>query len=108
MTDRGTFTTSYRAFTVDTYVEPVLRLERHRLGPRVYLFGLRIHEFALGFAVLAILIAGGVAEAWDLTRRTEFAALFGTFLIGKDWRDLFPSKRNTAAWSLLPHRVPRD
>jgi hypothetical protein len=30
------------------------------------------------------------------------------WLIGKDWRDLFPSKRNTSAWSLLPHRMPRD
>ena len=86
----------------------MLRLERHRLGPRVYVFGLRIHEFLLGFGVLAVLIAGGIAEVWDLTRRTEAAALFGTWLIGKDWRDLFPSKRDTASWSLLPHRVPRD
>ena len=108
MTDRGTLTTSHPALTVDTYLGPVLHLERHRLGPRIYVFGLRVHEFALGFVVLAVLLAGGVAEAWDLTRRTELAALFGTFLIGKDWRDLFPSKRNTAAWSLLPHRVPRD
>jgi hypothetical protein len=30
------------------------------------------------------------------------------WLVGKDWRDLFPSKRDTAAWGLLPHRVPRD
>jgi ABC-type branched-subunit amino acid transport system permease subunit len=86
----------------------VLRLEQHRLGPRFYLCGLRIHEFALGFAVLAILLLGGVAELWGLTRPTEGAALFGTWLVGKDWRDLFPSKRNTASWSLLPHRVPRD
>ena len=108
MTDRGTLTTSHRTLTADTYLGAVLHLERHRLGPRVYLFGLRIHEFALGLGVLTVLIAGGAAEAWDLTRRTELAALFGTWLIGKDWRDLFPSKRNTAAWSLLPHRVPRD
>jgi hypothetical protein len=86
----------------------VLRLERHRLGPRVYLCGLRIHEFALGFAVLTVLLVGGVVDVWDLTRRTEVAALFATWLVGKDWRDLFPSKRNTASWSLLPHRVPRD
>lgn len=70
--------------------------------------GLRIHEFALGFGVLAILAGGGVAELWDLNRRSEVAALFGAWLIGKDWRDLFPSKRDTASWSLLPHRVPRD
>ena len=56
------------------------------------------------FIVLAVLFVGGVAELWDLTRRTEVAALFGTWLIGKDWRDLFPSKRNTASWGLLPHR----
>lgn len=86
----------------------MLRLERHQLGPRVYLCGLRIHEFTLGFAVLVLLLVGGVAELWELTHRTEGAALFGTWLIGKDWRDLFPSKRNTASWSLLPHRVPRE
>jgi hypothetical protein len=86
----------------------VLRLERHRLGPRVYFCGIRIHEFALGLGVLAVVAAGGVAELWELTRRIEVVALFGTWLIGKDWRDLFPSKRNTSAWSLLPHRMPRD
>ena len=86
----------------------MLRLERHLLGPRVFVFGLRIHEFTLGFAVLAVLLAGGVAEVWELTRLTAIAAFFGTWLVGKDWRDLFPSKRNTAAWSLLPHRVPRN
>ena len=85
----------------------VLRLERHRLGPRVYLLGVRIHEFALGFAVIGVLLVGGWADLWDMTRRTESAALFGTWLVGKDWRDLFPSKRNTGAWGLLPHRVPR-
>ena len=86
----------------------MLRLERHPLGPRVYVRNLRIHEVALGLGVLAVLLLGGFTELWDLTRRTEVAALLGTWLIGKDWRDLFPSKRNTAAWSLLPHRVPRD
>ncbi len=86
----------------------MLRLERHPLGPRVYFCGLRIHEFALGLGVLAVLLLGGFAELWELTRRTEVATLFGAWLIGKDWRDLFPSKRNTASWSLLPHRVPDD
>jgi len=86
----------------------VLRLERHCLGPRVYVCGLRIHEFALGFGVLAVLVVGGFDELWDLTRRTEVAAVFGAWLVGKDWRDLFPSKRNTASWSLLPHRVRDD
>lgn len=86
----------------------MLRLERHRLGPRVYFCGLRIHEFVLGFGVIAVLLAGGITELWELTRATEVAAVVGMWLVGKDWRDLFPSKRDTAAWSLLPHRVPRD
>ena len=86
----------------------MLRLERHRLGPRVYVCGLRVHEFALGFAVLAVLLAGGFVELWELTRRTEAMALFGTWLVGKDWRDLFQSKRNKASWGFLPHRIPRD
>ena len=86
----------------------MLRLERHPLGPRIYLCGLRIHEFALGLGVLAILLAGGFAELWELTDRTEVAAVLGVWLIGKDWRDLIPSRRNTASWSVLPHRVPRD
>ena len=86
----------------------MLRLERHRLGPRVYLLGLRIHEFALGFLVLGVLLAGGLAETWEVTRRVEGVVAFGSWLVLKDWRDLVPSKRNTAAWSLLPHRVPRQ
>jgi hypothetical protein len=86
----------------------VLRLERHTLGPRVYLCGFRVHEFALGFAVLAALLAGGFAEAWELTRATVVAGFIGSWLVAKDWRDLFASKRDTAAWSLLPHRVPKD
>jgi hypothetical protein len=85
----------------------VVSLERHRLGPRVYFCGLRIHEFGLGLGVLAVLLVGGFTELWELTRSTELAAALGTWLIGKDWRDLFPSKRNTASWGLLPHRVPR-
>jgi hypothetical protein len=89
-------------------VAEVLRLERHRLGPRVYVLGLRVHEFALGLAVLAVLLIGGFTDVWELSGRTEMATAFGGWLVAKDWRDLFPSKRNTASWSLLPHRVPRE
>ena len=62
----------------------------------------------MGLGVLALLIAGGVAELWELTRLTEVVALFGAWLIGKDWRDLFPSKRNTATWGFLRHQVRRE
>ena len=85
----------------------MLKLERHELGPRVYVLGLRIHEFALGFAVLALLLVFGGTDHWELTKRFDGALAFGSWLVIKDWRDLFPSKRNTASWSLLPHRVPR-
>ena len=86
----------------------MLRLERHRLGPRVYVCGLRIHEFALGFAVLGAILGGSLADAWELTRTTALASAAGSWLVIKDWRDLFPSTRNTAAWGILPHRVPKD
>jgi hypothetical protein len=85
----------------------MLRLERHRLGPRVHVFGLRVHEVAVGFCVLAVLLAGGFAEWWEVTRPVEAATVFGLWLVAKDWRDLFPSKRNTASWGLVRHRVER-
>jgi hypothetical protein len=85
----------------------MVRIERHCLGPRVYILGLRVHEVALGIGVLAVSVAGYVAEAWGVTHRVEAAAALGSWLVVKDWRDLFRSKRNTATWSLLLHRVPR-
>jgi hypothetical protein len=83
----------------------VLKLERHELGPRVYLLGQRIHEFAVGFAMLGVLIVLALTDHAELTRRFDAALGFGSWLVIKDWRDIFPSKRNTASWSLLPHRV---
>lgn len=71
------------------------------------MFGLRIHEFALGFAVLGAILVGGLTEAWELTRATAAVTAAGSWLVIKDWRDLFPSTRNTASWSLLPHRIPK-
>jgi lysyl-tRNA synthetase, class II len=83
----------------------MLRLERHRLGPRVFLFGFRIHEWHLG--VLAI--AGAVAAA--LLGRigagpAAVASLLGAWLIAKDWPDLTPNHRDTAGWRLGIHRRP--
>jgi hypothetical protein len=83
----------------------MVKVEKHELGPRVYVLGQRIHEFALGFAVLAFLLAMALSDHLEPTRRFDAASVFGAWLVVKDWRDLFPSKRNTAAWSLLPHRV---
>lgn len=85
----------------------MLRVERHKLGPRVYVLGQRIHEVAVGLGILALLVALGATDHWELTKRFDAATALGAWLVVKDWRDLFPSKRNTAAWSLLPHRVRR-
>ena len=38
----------------------MLKFERHRLGPRIYVFGRRIHEWHLGLIVTATGIAAGV------------------------------------------------
>ena len=83
----------------------MLKLERHELGPRVYLLGVRVHEFALGFAILAVLVVLALTDHAEVSRRFDAVTAFGSWLVIKDWRDLFPSKRNTASWSLLPHRV---
>jgi hypothetical protein len=83
----------------------MVRLERHELGPRVYLLGLRVHEVALGLGLLAVLASLGLTDHWEVTKSFVAALAAGSWLVIKDWRDLFPSKRNTAAWSLLPHRV---
>jgi hypothetical protein len=85
----------------------VVKVERHELGPRVYVLGRRIHEVAVGLGLLALLLAFGGTDHWELTKRFDAAAAFAAWLVIKDWRDLFPSKRNTASWSLLPHRVRR-
>jgi hypothetical protein len=85
----------------------MIRIDRHELGPRVYVVGRRVHECTVGAGVLASLLAGGLAERWELTRGIAATAAFGAFLIVKDWRDLFPSRRDTARWSPLLHRLPR-
>jgi len=85
----------------------VLRLERHRLGPRVYVLGRRVHEWQLGSGVGAAALTVWLAGSLDGTAAAALGAT-AAWLVLKDWRDLFPSKRNTASWSLLPHRVPRD
>jgi lysyl-tRNA synthetase class 2 len=85
----------------------VLRIERHRLGPRVYVLGTRIHEWHLGSALLLALIAAALAHRVDRDGHIAAAALFGgVWLVAKDWRDLLPSRRDTAAWCLGLHVRP--
>ena len=87
----------------------MFKVERHRLGPRCYLLGRRVHEYQLGLAMLA---ANGflvVSELTGVSRTTEgVSALLGGWLVAKDWRDIFPATRDTAAWRLGIHRSPSD
>jgi hypothetical protein len=42
----------------------VLRIDRHRLGPRVYVLGTRVHEWHLGVALLVALASGAWLTVW--------------------------------------------
>jgi lysyl-tRNA synthetase, class II len=81
-----------------------VRIQRTELGPRLHLLGRRIHEWHLGLlaaaATLAIaLVHGGMVPVAAL-------GVLATWLIAKDWRDLRPATRDSAAWSLGLHRLP--
>ncbi len=66
-----------------------------------------MHEYQLGLAMLA---ANGlllVCELVGVSPVTEVAALLAGWLVVKDWHDLFPGSRDTAAWRLgIHHRSP--
>lgn len=82
----------------------MLRIERHRLGPRVYILGARVHEWHLGAALLLAFGAALLAHRVDGDGRAAVVALLaGIWLVAKDWRDVLPSQRDTAAWSLGLH-----
>src|SRR5919109_3605189 len=83
-----------------------LRVERHALGPRIYFLGLRWHEWHLGLLIV-LLLALGIALGLDHDPLPSLlAAAAGVWLIAKDWRDIFASRRDTAAWRLGLHRPP--
>jgi len=84
----------------------VLRIERHPLGVRVHLLGVRLHEWHLGAAILLAMLIGAVADLVHVTFVSGLAALAGVWLVAKDWHDLIPSRKDTAAWRLGLHRRP--
>jgi lysyl-tRNA synthetase, class II len=86
--------------------QPLIRLQRHALGARLYLAGMRAHEWHLGTAILLTLAVGIVSGHVHYGFATLLAALAGAWLIVKDWHDLIPSRRDTAAWKLGVHRRP--
>lgn len=84
----------------------MFRIERHPLGPRVYVFGFRLHEWHLGVAVLIALGTGVGIGVVHETLAPSLAAGAGIWLIVKDWRDVGRLDRDTAAWRLGLHRRP--
>jgi lysyl-tRNA synthetase, class II len=92
--------------SIDMNVAPIVRVDRHPLGARLYLLGARIHEWHLG---LAMVFGAGVAAASERVHpmlAIGLLASVGVWLVLKDWHDLVPSRRDTAAWSLGLHRRP--
>ena len=84
----------------------MLRLESHELGPRLYVLGRRVHECHAGIALAAV-AASILVTGWPLPAPAALAVLaVGAWLIWKDWRDLFPGRRDEAAWSAGMHRLP--
>lgn len=69
----------------------------------MYVLGARIHEWHLGVALLLGVAVGGLFDRVDNNVATGAAVLAGAWLVAKDWRDLFPSHRDTAAWRLGLH-----
>lgn len=80
-----------------------VRIERHRYGPRVYLLGHRVHECVVGLALLVAALGATFAGVLSPAHGAE-AAVVASWLVIKDWRDLFASKRDTATWRLGIHR----
>ena len=83
----------------------VLKLERHPLGPRVYVLGWRIHEWHLGLLVAATAVTGALLGWVGLVGATALG-LASVWLVAKDWPDLTRSRRDTAGWRLWLHRRP--
>ena len=87
----------------------MFRVEQHRLGPRYFVLGRRIHEYQLGLAILAANVLLFVSELVGLSPFSGASALVGGWLVIKDWRDLFPSTRDTYAHRRFKiHRRPES
>jgi lysyl-tRNA synthetase class 2 len=84
----------------------LIRIERHQLGPRVFLVGMRWHDWHVGALVLLLLALGAATGHVHDSLPTSLAAVVGLWLIAKDWRDLTPRRRDTSAWRLGLHRRP--
>ena len=83
-----------------------IRIERHELGVRLYVFRVRLHEWHLGAAILLAVLVGALVGFVHFTFTATLAGFAGLWLLVKDWHDLIPSRRDTASWRLGVHRRP--
>ena len=81
----------------------MLRIDRHRLGPRVYVLGARVHEWQVGVVVLLSIGLAATFDELDQNLATVAAVAIGVWLVAKDWHDLVPSRRDQASWRLGVH-----
>ena len=70
----------------------------------MYVLGRRIHEWHLGAVLVTGVFAGIVTDAWEPSLLAGTMGAVGVWLLLKDWRDLVPSRRDTAAWRVGLHR----
>lgn len=82
----------------------VVLVERHAQGPRVTVLGKRVHEYMLGIAMLLVLLAVWLIGLIHDSFIPLACFAVGMWLVAKDWRDMFPSMRDTASWRLGIHR----
>ncbi len=90
----------------NTLRERVVRIERHVLGPRLVILDRRIHEWHLGLAVLLAALVAAVMDVPFPGHTRAGAIAIGVWLVAKDWRDMTPGGRDTAAWSMWLHPRP--
>jgi len=82
----------------------VVRVERHRHGPRLFVAGHRVHEVTVGTVTAVALLAGYGSHALRPSVPLFLAAMVSAWLIAKDWRDAVPALRDTGSWQIGIHR----
>ena len=85
------------------HVLRMLRLDRHPLRTAGLCLGTRVHEWHLGAVLLLGVAVGALLDRVGDGFTTVAAIAAGLWLIAKDWRDVFPAQRDSAAWRLGLH-----
>lgn len=88
-------------------IRPLFRVERHRLGPRFFVWGKRVHECHAGASLLAAWLAVILADLPVPKPVLAFVLVPAIWMLVKDWQDFLPSRRDKTAWSASIHRRPR-